>query len=421
MNIFSKAYQKIEGFVLRNASYLALKTALGTSPRSSAPSTTLQYRAKMLRVQTLQSWKSAVMLATDPENPDKARLRELYDNLEQDNHLGSVVESRIAKTQQSPFRVVNEHGERDDEAKKLFETVWFQDFVKYVLMSKFQGTTLLELIKTDGEGRLTEVTEIPQGHFNALKGIILKEVGDTTGTSYKDGKLSNYYIQIGKDYNDLGLYTLVAPIVLAKKLGLGSWLDYIEKYGVPPLFITTDRDDQTHIDQLREAAENFKASPFMIGVGADKFEIPNLTGGNNGEGVFDSLIKRADNEISKRFLGGTGLTDEKGFVGSVEVQFELASFRFESDKILVKHYINTYLIPLLLKLSPLYAPLASLRFEWDDEEPMTTEKLCNIVQTLGAHYDFDPEQVEAITGLKIVGIKDTTPTLTAIGNEKKKP
>lgn len=38
----------------------------------------------------------------------------------------------------------------------------------------------------------------------------------------------------------------------------------------------------------------------MIARGAEKFDIPNLSNSNSGE-TFDTLIKRADNEISKRF------------------------------------------------------------------------------------------------------------------------
>lgn len=418
MNILQKAYNRVQAYFVAKAPFTMLKVALA-GRSNSAPSQNISYQAKMLRVETLNDWKMGVMLATNPDNPEKLKLRQLYDNLEQDNHLGSVIESRIAKTQQSPFRLVNAKKERNEDAKELLETMWFQDFIKLVLMSKFQGTTLIELFNTDENGELTEVTEIGQAYFNPLKGIVLKEAGDTTGTPYKEGNLANFYIQVGKDYNDLGQYALAAPIILAKKLGLGSWLDFIEKYGVPPLFITTEREDDTRLNELFEMATNFKRNAFMVGRGNEKFEVPNISQNNNAE-VFDTLIKRADNEISKRFLGGTGLTDEKGFVGSVEVQFELASYRFQSDKLLVKHIINKKLIPLLVRLSPAYAPLKDLRFEWDDEEPLTAEKFCKMVETLGVYYDFDPEQVETITGLKIVGIKSLTPNLPPVEGSKKK-
>ena len=57
-----------------------------------------------------------------------------------DNHLGSVIDTRIAKTQQSPFKLVHKTTkERNEDAETLFKTIWFQEFVKLVLESKFEG------------------------------------------------------------------------------------------------------------------------------------------------------------------------------------------------------------------------------------------------------------------------------------------
>lgn len=201
--------------------------------------------------------------------------------------------------------------------------------------------------------------------------------------------------------------------------GLGSWLDFIDKYGVPPLFITTDREDDSRMMELFEMATNFKRNGFMVARGGEKFDIPNLSNSNSGE-TFDTLIKRADNEISKRYLGGTGLTDEKGFVGSVEVQYELANARFTSDRIWVKSIVNKQLIPLLVKLSPVYKPLENLYFDWDEEETLTADKVCKMVQKLGNQFEFDPEQIEEITGLKILGIKNNSFPAFEGGEPKKK-
>lgn len=418
----NKIYRIAEAFFLGNASYTQLNSLVASGKRSntSMPSGLMNHSATMMRVEDLNSWKTALMLATDPDNPDKQNLKALYDNMKLDNHLGSVIETRISKTQQSPFKLEHKTTkERNEDAETLFKTLWFQDFIKFVLESKFEGTKLIELFQTDEEGKLSEITEIPQSHFNPKKGIILKEPGQPTGTDYKNGNLSNYYIQIGKDYKDLGTFALIAPIILAKKLGLGSWLDFIEKYGVPPLFVTTDREDDDRLLELFEMATNFKANNFMIGRGNEKFEIPNITSTNSQE-AFDGLIKRADNEISKRFLGGTGLTDEKGFVGSVEIQFEFAQFRFTSDKLLVSYVVNEKLIPLLVKLSPVYSFLKDYRFEWDDEDEMTVDKLLKIVEKLGIYFDFDPEQIEQITGLKILGVKSATPAEPTAPASKKK-
>lgn len=127
-----------------------------------------------------------------------------------------------------------------------------------------------------------------------------------------------------------------------------------------PLFITTDREDDTRLQQLFEAAKNFKSNAFMVGRGQEKFEVGNT--GNGNPDNFDKLIERANSEISKRILGGTGLTDEKAYVGSSEIQYKLAKDRFDSDKLLLKNVINQQLFPRLMKISPVYAVLQNHYF-----------------------------------------------------------
>ena len=67
-----------------------------------------------------------------------------------------------------------------------------------------------------------------------------------------------------------------------------------------------------------------------------------------------------------------------------------------------------------------YSILNDLRFEWDDEDEMTIEKLCDIIQKLGNYFDFDPEQVEQITGLKVLGIKNNFAPLPGPDEASKK-
>lgn len=353
--------------------------------------------------QTLEDWKLAVLLATDPEHPDKSKLLELYKNMDLDLHLTSVIDSRIAYCQRSPFKIVNEKGDENSDITWLFERTWFEDFIKFTLSSRFKGTTLIELFDIDPVSQeLLYIQEIPMSHFNATKGIILKNAGDNKGLPYKQGSLVPYYIEIGKP-RDLGLYKDMAPMVFAKKLGVGSWLDYIDKYGVPPLFAITDREDDAYLNKLAEMAANFRSNGWMVGRGNDKFDVGDVETGKPE--MFDALIERANSEISKKILGGSGLADDKSFVGSSEIQFRLAKDRFESDKLLVKNVINQQLFPRLKKISGVYQVLEGHYFEWDNTEVQTKEDVRNMITTLAPYFELDPEEIEQKTGLKILGQK----------------
>ncbi len=404
-NPFITLYNSFENAVINNAPISKIRVSMAT--RDKSPSQSLERQAVSMQAQTLAEWKAAITMATDPEEPDRSQLQVLYDNLMLDNHLASVVDSRILFCQRSPFKIINEKGEENKELTWLFERTWFEDFIKFTLMSRFTGNSLMELYNIDPiTNELSIVDEIPMAHYNTKKGLIVKAPGDQKGWQYKEGALAPYYIQAGKD-NDLGLLAQMAPIVLAKKLGLGSWLDYVEKYGVPSLFITTDREDDARLNQLFEAAANFKSNGFMVGRGSEKFEIGKDTGSGNADN-FDKLIERSNTEISKRVLGGSGLTDEKSYVGSSEIQFRLAKDRFESDKLLVKNVINQQLFPRLLKISTVYSVLQGHYFDWDNSETYTAKEFADIVNILGTQFELDPEQIAEKTGLKILGQKSNS-------------
>lgn len=417
-NPFKNVYTALENRVLRNADSRKLKVVAEARNSTKNYSGQLDHESVTMQSKNLAAWKSAIQLATDPENSDRSGLRALYENLLLDNHLASVIDSRILFCQRSTFKIVNESGEENEALSKLFERSWFEELVRLILMARFQGTTLIELFDVDALGELLEVNEIPLGYFNPKKGIITKTPGEDKGWPYKEGTMANYYLQVGKD-KDLGMLAQVAPIVLAKKLGLGAWLDFVEKYGVPPLFITTDREDDNRLNQLFEAAQSFKSNHFMVGRGNEKFEVPSISS-NNPSGAFDPLIERANSEISKRFLGGTGLTDEKGFVGSVEIQFKLAKDRFESDKLMIKNVMNRLVFPRLIKLSPVYSDLTGQYFEWDNAEIRTSKETAELVTLLGTQFEIDSDWVSQQTGVPILGQKTANTPVDPLQMELKK-
>lgn len=405
MDFLKNIYQKAEGYFINRANESTLRVA-AVSKGAQSTSSQINYQAESMMAKSLKDWQSAITLATDRDEPQFADLNNLYNNLLLDNHLSSVIDSRILFCQRSPFKIVDEKGNENSELSYLFERTWFEDFVRLVLMSRFQGRTLIEAFDLNDLGELKEVNEIKQGYFNVKNGIITKEIGDTKGWQFREGVLEPYYLQVGKNY-DLGMLAQLAPIVLAKKLGFGAWQDYVDKFGVPPLFITTERMDNNRLKELYNAAINYKRNNFMIGQGNEKFEIGN-TGGVSSSDTFDLLIDRVNSEISKRVLGGSGLTDEKSFVGSTEIQFRLANDRFESDKLLVKNIINGEFRQKLIKISPVYAPLQNHYFEWDNQENLSKSAMADLINKMNQNYIVDPEFAEQQTGVPIIGIRENS-------------
>lgn len=415
MGIFDNIKNKMAAYFINNADERVLRVAAELKSPQKVSGRIIQNPETMM-AKELRDWISAVAIATDRDDPQFGMLSDLYQNLLLDNHLSSLIDSRILYCQRSKFKIIDDKGNENKELTFLFERPWFEELIRLILLSRFQGRTLIEIFETNELGELETVDEIPQSHFSVRNKVIVKEEGDTNGWPYADGILANYYLQVGKDY-DLGMLAQMTPAILAKKLGFGAWQDYLDKFGVPPLFITTDRMDSNRLKELYEAGTNFKRNNFMIGQGNEKFEIGN-TGGVSSSDTFDLIIERINSELAKRILGGSGLSDEKAYVGSSEIQFRLAKDRFESDKLLVKNILNSKVFPRLVKLSPVYKALEKHYFEWDNQENMTKMEIADLVVKLGQTFEIDPEWVEQETGVPILGFKQS---ISAGADQKKKP
>ena len=364
-----------------------------------------------LQAKEIRDWKNGVMAATNPDNPRRGDLMRFYQSLMLDNHLASVIDTRILRVQRSSFKLLDTNDKENYELKAYLERPWFEELVRLVLLSRYQGATLIEMFDIDRETmEIERVDEIPQSNFIAQKGIIIKEEFDDNGVDYREGIFKDYYLQVGGDW-DLGMLNQLAMIVLAKKLGLGSWMSYVDKYGIPPIFAITDRMDTGRRDELFEMLSNFRQNMFAVLQGNEKIEVPTISERNPHQ-VFLSLIEDVCNkEISKRILGGTATTDQKSFVGAAEVQERVAQDRYEADKLLFKYIFNTKIRQRLAKISPVYKDFEKYTLEWDNQETLDIKGYIDAVQKLSTSYDFDINEIKVRTGLPITGIKQVASPL----------
>lgn len=363
--------------------------------------------ADILSAKEIRDWRVAVATATNPEDPRRDPLMRFYRSMMLDSHLMSVVDTRILRVQRSSFMVADENGNENERLTDLLRRPWFEELIRLVLMSRFQGTTLIEMFDLDPDTmELVTVTEIPQSNFIASKGIVIKEPYDTKGVSFVDEPLGSYYLQVGGSF-DLGMFHQLAMPIIAKKLSLGSWMSYIDKYGVPPIFFITDRMDTARRDELFEMGQNFRQNMFAVLQGNEKIETPSLSD-TNAHQTFISLIDEFCNkEISKRVLGGTSTTDEKSFVGSAEVQERVAADRYEADKQLFGYIFNAKIRQRLVQISPVYRDFERHTLVWNNQETLDINEYIDAISKLSASYEFDIDEIRARTGLPVTAIRQT--------------
>ena len=140
-------------------------------------------------------------------------------------------------------------------------------------MSQLQGTLLVDLTQKMNPAtmEIEEIGEVPQCNYIAQVGAILEKPSDSEGISYRKGGMETYYYQFGKDW-DLGLLNVLAMPIYAKKLGFGSWLNYIDLYGVPWMFVITNRMDAERRDELYNMMDDMRAGRYGVLHGNESVE-----------------------------------------------------------------------------------------------------------------------------------------------------
>jgi phage gp29-like protein len=388
------------------------------------PSNIILPKSKTLSVQTLKKWKDALTLAQLAENANRKPLMELYDSIKLDSHLAALIEGRVLKVMQSKFKIVDQAGKDNPEMNKLFEQPWFNSFIYHSVMAKFNGATVVELWDLNSETmELEAVNYIPTENVLFDKALIVKENGDETGYAFKEDPLKPYYIQIGKN-KDLGMLKDVAPDALSKKFAGAAWNEFIEKYGIPPRWVTTDSYSETRENELADMMANMVSNHWAVLKGNEKIEVMNASGASSYD-IFDKMIERRNSEMSKRILGQDGTTDSSatGTFGSLKIMQGVSDDRHEADKTDLKYLINNELFWRLLLISPAYSQLKNCRFEWDDSKEMSTAEIVEMVKNISAAgFEVDAKFITDKTGIPIVGLKQDNAVVPPVdpGAQKKK-
>lgn len=410
-NPFKQLYNSIEDKVLKMASFQKVATVYHDKrgiPGMTPGPIPFKRPSSDMRTKEIKDWQMAVMEATDPERPRRYLLYYIYQNLLRDDDLQATIENRVLPLQMATYKIVDRKGNKVDKAQRLLERTWFQNLRRMCVMSQLQGTLLVDLTEKMNKDtmEIEEISEVPQCNYIAQVGAILERGTDNQGTSYRTGGMETYYYQFGKDW-DLGLLNVLAMPIYAKKLGFGSWLNYIDMYGVPWMFVITNRMDAERRDEIFNMLEDMRSCRSGVLSGQESVEFGKEISGNTTN-AFDPFMERCHKIITRLILGQTGTTNDEAYEGTAEVHERVEKYRHEADKLLFQYVFNQEIIPRLIKISPVYSVFKGCRLEWDDHETMTLKEYVEAIKNLAYTFDFDPEKVAEMTGLPITAVKQVT-------------
>ena len=375
-----------------------LHTAYGTynlsksSDRAALKRTVveMQRQTDALTRKDLKDWRSAWQMAINVDNPNRARLYDLYRDVDVDLHLSGCVGQRTGFVLARSFKLEKADGTADEEAVKLFDAPWFKQFITQALSNIYWGYTLIELgdviVNEDGKRMYTETKIIPRKHVLPEFGVVVRQVGEDakTGVDYRADNLRDWYIEVGSA-DDLGLYLKAATQTIPKKNALGFWDTFSEIFGMPMRIAkTTTRDDKERA-KMEKMMESMGAALWAVVQEGTEIEVVENSRGD-AYNVYDRRIDRANSELSKLILQQTMTIEDGSSLSQSQTHLEVFKNLIEQDCDMLRDIINNRLLPRMVLHG---FPVQGLSFEWDYSVDYTPEQQLAFEQMVLNNYEVD--------------------------------
>ncbi|MDD2984711.1 MAG: DUF935 family protein, partial [Crocinitomicaceae bacterium] len=291
-------------------------------------------------------WRTAIQLAEHPTKPMRQPLMDMINDLMTDGHLKSQIKLRKSVVLNKVFHIVDENGEVDPELSKIINSKWFYDIIEFYVDTDLYGHTLVEIVEFINSK--PKLALIPRRNVLPSIGRIVPDLAKLDKMiDFTNPAFQNWLLEMG-DRSDLGIINDIIPNLIWKRNIMQSWAEFCERFGIPMVTATTVRTTDESIQAIEAMLQQLGEAAYGVfpeGTTID-FKEANRT---DAYQVFDNLIKRCDQEVSKAIVGGTMVSDD----GSSKSQSEVHERNLEkrlgtADRREITFFINETILPILI-------------------------------------------------------------------------
>lgn len=333
---------------------------------------------------------------------DRSRLIDIYEAcVQQDAHLRGVLETLFSQIVGERFMMAkqNEKGKytKDIPATKKIQNTEFLKIIHGIAESKLYGYTGMEFMIDPKRQNELQVNYVERRNILADQKCIVQRQGIWMPQwSFDDPKYSDHYVLVNN--GDLGLFSAVAPLILAKKFTFANYVNFSHTYGQPIIHGKTESENT--IDRKRMANDIASAAQNKVIVTGlnDEVDIKTFTM-SNSEHVFTGLIAIVDKDVSNLILGSESMAGAtQSYVGATRAHENIFRDRIEVYRDYIELVMNESVIPRLVRLGYLSD---GLEFKYAKRIEMSDEDRIRLFQNLSASWEMDPETIEQEFGVKV--------------------
>lgn len=343
----------------------------------------------------IRAWRSALQQAESTQNPRRALLYNLYDEIILDAHLSAEIQKRSLVVSGSMYAVFEQSdGSTNTEKTTLLTKPWFHKFINLAIESHFFGHSLMQIGEIQN-GEITDVSLINRKHVIPEKGLFIFQEVDEKGIFYReDKKYVDWLLEIGEN-SDLGILNKTVPHVLYKRFAQSAWSEFTELFGMPIRVAKTNVKNDENLNRMEQMMISMGAGQFSIIDENENIEFIETTR-SNGE-VYNNLIDRSNSEISKLITGAViGEASQGGSRSKEEVGERTSDKITTADKQFLEKYINYTLFPKLIRLG---YPLQGTGFRF--EKSKDVRELWKITEGLLKYKEVDNEFITKTFGIPV--------------------
>jgi SPP1 gp7 family putative phage head morphogenesis protein len=320
----------------------------------------------------LQSWKSAREMADAPDAPRWAMLQDYYDYIKPDGHLGSQIGLRISATRCNPYMISDRKTkEKNEDATAQIKQDWFfnalGDLVETAL---FKNTGLQFPYYKSGD---MSYVKLPRRNLVPQRRLLLKETsGDVCYSLDDEGWQGSMVYAIHQ--SDFGIMDDIIKDLIWKKNARESWAEFSEKFGIPLVTATTPSRDKTEIARIHSMLKKLGEAATAVFPNGSKMEIHDSAAKGDPYNVYLEQVKLANEEISKRIVGGTMISDSGSSYNQSKTHEKSFAMIVEEDMTFIEFVVNKQILPKLKGYSE------SWEFSFDRSERLALKDLWVIVK-----------------------------------------